>query len=383
MGEKVYLFMFIDAMGWEILKNRDFLKQELPYRKAVNMQLGYSCTAIPTILTGQPPVVHKHFTFYYYDPQNSPFKIFKYLKYLPKQIFSRWRVRHLLSKMIAKHNGYTGYFEMYAMPFDRIQYFNYAERTDLFEPGGLYPTPNLADLLVEKNIPYHISNWRHSESENIEAMKQDLKRGDIEFAFLYTADLDALLHRVTKDGKEITAKINWYASHIKEIMNLAAENYEDYEMYVFSDHGMTSLAGTVDAKQHFEKLNLKFGNDYVAVYDSTLVHFWFFNNQARRKIMLEAQVLPHSHILNRQEKQKYGIDFSDDMYGEEIILMDPGYQIEPSDMGLKALPAMHGFSPEHHDSKASFLGTNDPEISVNWVGDYFQVMKNKIEKLKY
>jgi hypothetical protein len=99
--------------------------------------------------------------------------------------------------------------------------------------------------------------------------------------------------------------------------------------------------------------------------------------------MLEAQVLPHSHILNRQEKQKYGIDFSDDMYGEEIILMDPGYQIEPSDMGLKALPAMHGFSPEHHDSKASFLGTNDPEISVNWVGDYFQVMKNKIEKLKY
>jgi hypothetical protein len=381
MKEKVNIFMFIDAMGWEILKNRDFLQQEFPFRKPVDMQFGYSCTAIPTILTGQPPVAHKHLTFYYYDPENSPFKIFKYLKHLPPQIFSRWRVRHLLSKMIAKHNGYTGYFEMYAMPFDRIQYFDYAEKTDLFVPGGLYPTPNLADLLVEKNVPHHISNWRHSESENIEALKQELKKGDIEFAFLYTAALDALLHRVTKDGKEITPKLNWYASHIKEIIKLAAANYENYEMFLFSDHGMTSLAGTVDAKQHFEKLGFKFGRDYVAVYDSTLVHFWFFNDQARTKIMQSAQTLPNSHVVSKAEKQKYGIDFEDDMYGEELILMDPGYQIEPSDMGLKALPGMHGFAPEHPDSQASFLATDKIKIPVNWVGDYFKVMQYRINKI--
>lgn len=374
--------MFIDAMGWEILQNREFLEKELPYRQPIDMQFGYSCTAIPTILTGQPPVVHKHFTFYYYDPQHSPFKIFRFLKYLPSKVFNRWRVRHLLSKIIAKHNGYTGYFEMYAMPFDRIQYFDYAEKNDMFVPGGLYPTPNLADLLVENNIPHHISNWQNSESDNISALKQELKRGEIEFAFLYTADLDSLLHRVTKDGKEITSKLNWYASHITHIMKMANENYENYEMFVFSDHGMTSLTGTVDAKQHFENLNLKFGRDYVAVYDSTLVHFWFFNDQARTKIMQSAQTLPNSHVVSKAEKQKYGIDFEDDMYGQELILMDPGYQIEPSDMSLKALPGMHGFAPEHPDSKASFLSTNQPDIQVNWVGDYFKIMEDRINKLK-
>ncbi len=45
--------MFIDAMGWEVLKDREFLSDLLPYRQPVEMQFGYSCTAIPTILTGE------------------------------------------------------------------------------------------------------------------------------------------------------------------------------------------------------------------------------------------------------------------------------------------------------------------------------------------
>jgi hypothetical protein len=67
------------------------------------------------------------------------------------------------------------------------------------------------------------------------------------------------------------------------------------------------------------------------------------------------------------------------MFGETILLMDPGVQIEPCDMGRKALPGMHGFAPEHPDSLASFLA-NEPveDIYVNWVGDYFKVMKKKI-----
>jgi len=60
--------------------------------------------------------------------------------------------------------------------------------------------------------------------------------------------------------------------------------------------------------------------------------------------------------------------------------MNPGWQIEPSDMGLKALPAMHGFSPEDKDSDACFLSSYEIESPPKWVGDYFKIMVSKMTR---
>ncbi len=380
MRKKVSIFMFIDAFGWEIQKKYKFLEDLLPYRYPAQMQFGYSCTAIPTILTGQKPTQHKHLTFYYYNPEESPFKAFKYLKFLPKTIFDRWRFRHQFSKIIKKINGYTGYFEIYSMPFERLPYFDYIEKKDLFIPGGLSPVKNLADVLEEKQIPYHISNWRLSETENIQALEEDIKAEKIDFAFLYTASMDGLLHNVTKDGKEVQPKLDWYASKIKNLIKEVEKHYEDYSLFVMSDHGMTSLTQEVDVKKEIESLGFRWGIDYVALYDSTMVHFWFLNDKCRPHIMKKAESIPYSHFVTQADKVKYGIDFEDNMYGEEILLMDPGVQVVPSDMGIKSLPGMHGFSPEHEDSYAAWMGTDPLDNPPKWVGDYFTIMTDYMDK---
>jgi hypothetical protein len=384
MKKKVHIFMFIDALGWEIVNRHHFMEEQLPYRYPAKMQFGYSSTAIPTIMTGQPPKVHKHLSFYYYAPEKSPFKLFRYLllKYLPSKIFDRWRVRHILSKIIAKLYGFTGYFEMYAMPYDRLPYFDYIEKQDIFIPAGLAPVENLADVLEKSKIPYLISNWRSSETENIEQLESELEKGEIEFAFLYTAKLDGLLHMKVDNPEIIQEKLDWYAQHIERLIFAANEHYEHFTLSIMSDHGMTPRTGTVDVKKAIEELDLKFGDDYAAVYDSTLARFWFITEKSRKLIMPILQTIPQSHLLSKEEKEKYGIDFDDDMYGEEILLMDPGIQIEPCDMGIKSLPGMHGFAPEDKHSFASFLSTAPVEIPPTWVGDYFKIMKSRIEELK-
>jgi len=53
--------LFINALDWEIIKDRDFLKEPALHRYRVGMQFGYSSTAIPTVLTGEKPTIHKHF----------------------------------------------------------------------------------------------------------------------------------------------------------------------------------------------------------------------------------------------------------------------------------------------------------------------------------
>ena len=378
----VSVFMFIDALGWENVKKHKFLEDILPYQNSVKMQFGYSCTAIPTILTGENPQIHKHLSFYYYNPKESPFSFFRYLpmQLLPK-FLDRWRVRHLLSKMVAKLNHFTGYFEMYSMPFDRLHYFDYIEKKDLFVPNGLAPVPNLADILEESGLKYHISNWRLSEPANIDCLKQELTQGEIDFAFLYTAALDGLQHMVTKDGTEIEEKLKWYRNHIEELIKTAEEKYDNVNFHVISDHGMTTLTETLDLKKIIENLPLKFGVDYVAVYDSTIARFWFFNSISERMISRKLREIINGKILSEDEKRRFGVHFEDNMYGELFFLTDPGVQIAPSDMGLKALPGMHGFSPDHPDSNASFLSSKNYNIKPDWVGDFFRVMKSEIDRL--
>jgi len=372
----IAIFIFIDAMGWEIIKDRSFLKDVLPHRFRVGMQFGYSSTAIPTILSGEKPTVHKHLSFYYYAPDRSPFKLMRYLGLglLPSSVADRWRVRHMLSKVVARYHGFTGYFEMYAMPFSRIHLFDYIEKTDIFVPGGLYPVKNIADVLEERRIPYHISNWRLQEIQNIEALIQDLRRGEIRFAFLYTAAMDGLLHRVTKTGPEVDDKMDWYEKQIRRVLKEAEASYQDTYVAVFSDHGMTTLAGVTDVKNEVERVGAKFGKDYAAVYDSTMARFWFFHEDSKQLILERLSSIPHAHILNDRELKQYRVDFDDHMYGETFLLMDPGWQIEPCDMGLKALPGMHGFAPEHDDSYAALLSSEPPGMEMKCVDDYFRLM---------
>jgi predicted AlkP superfamily pyrophosphatase or phosphodiesterase len=159
-------------------------------------------------------------------------------------------------------------------------------------------------------------------------------------------------------------------------------NYKDYSLFLISDHGMTTLAGTEDVKAKIENLGLAFGRDYAAVYDSTMARFWYFDEGARERILAALQEVPRSRVLEEEYLRKHGVWFEDNMFGETILLMDPGVQIEPCDMGRKALPGMHGFAPEHPDSMAAWLGSEPVEdVKIDWVGDYFKVMKQKIEKI--
>lgn len=62
------------------------------------------------------------------------------------------------------------------------------------------------------------------------------------------------------------------------------------------------------------------------------------------------------------------------MYGESYPLTDPGWRIEPRDMGLKALPAMHGFAPEQEDSSATLLGSDAVDLEMRCVDDFYRLM---------
>ena len=153
----IEIFLFIDALGWKIVNDHDFLADLLPYRKKIDMQFGYSSSAIPTILSGKTPAVHGHLGLFRFAPDASPFKLISRLSWLfkPASFWNRGRVRHHLSKLLKKVYGFTGYFQLYRMPLWKLGYMDYCEKHDLFIADGMEKIANLHDTLSAKEVDFH------------------------------------------------------------------------------------------------------------------------------------------------------------------------------------------------------------------------------------
>lgn len=371
---KVAIFLFADAFGWEILNRHTFLEDLCPHRYRLNTIFGYSSTAMPSILSGRLPTSHGHFSSFYYAPETSPFRILKWLKILPSSLTNRGRVRNLLSKILARLYGFTGYFQIYNVPFERLAYFDYAEKHDIFKPGGLIEGPSLFDHMEKHDVRYHCPDWRLSDQEQLDSLYHELAKGDITFAILHTAKLDNRMHMVGTRDPEVAKIVAWYDQEARRIWKQATQYYEDVSFYFFSDHGMADIKDSHDVRSLVENLGLNFGKDYVAFYDSTMARLWFFNDSAEQKIRAVLNDLPYGRILTEAELSEWGVDFQDKKYGHMFFLMNPGQLIVPSDMGLKRIPGMHGYQPDHVDSYAQIISNKPQDPAPFSIIDTYEMM---------
>ena len=372
---KVKVFVFVDALGWKQVERYGFLRDLLPNRRRIEMQFGYSCTAIPTILTGERPSVHGHLAFYDYAPEKSPFRKMRWLAPFlrPKSFWRRGRVRHQLSKLIKRLYGFTGYFQLYGVPVERLPKLDYCEKTDLFVPGGLAPVKNLADVWKEQGRRYLISNWRLPEKENFRIAAEAFKKGNVDRAFVYSAAFDAIQHDNVGKDDVLKPKVEKYADTIRALHAALVEGGRPFELTVFSDHGMTPLRGTADVPAVLAKTGLAWGEDYASAIDSTMARFWWLKDGAEAKVKSAMSGLP-GRWLTEEEMRRHGIWREDHKFGEAIFLADAGVQFAPSDMGVKPLNGMHGFDPADEDSDACWLSTDPVPDGVSRVCDYFRIM---------
>jgi hypothetical protein len=368
------IFAFVDALGWEVLRGRRFLDDELPWRQRVRSVLGYSSACVPSILTGRMPREHGHWSFFFCSPETSPFRSLRPLRVLPESITGRARVRNLLSKAVARRNGFTGYFQLYQLPFEHAHEFDYCEKRDLFSPGGVSGAPTIFDKLRKSGTPFHVSNWRQDEESNLAALHRDLDAAAIRFAFLYLADLDGALHVVGKDDPSITGRIARYETRLRDVLAAARRRYGDVRLSVISDHGMAHVTRTFDLQATLAALPLRFGRDYVAALDSTMARFWMRSDAAARLLPQVLAEADGGRLLSDAELAELGCDFPGQRYGQLIFLMDPGHLIVPSHMGLTPIRGMHGYHPDHPDSDAALLSTHQPARETESICDFHELM---------
>ena len=355
------LFVFVDACGWEIIKDHPFARAHAPHRRKLRSVFGYSSACIPSILSGRWPSEHRNWCYFVYDPPNSPFRDLRHLRWLPRALTSRRFFRHRLSRILKVHLKFRGYFDLYNIPFEYISMFDFSEKKNPLQPGGLNRGPNIFDYMQDRGIAWHVSNPKVGERQNLDALLSDIRGEKIDFGFLYWPDLDGVLHRVGNTSPEVPAKLSSYEPWLDELMACAHEHYEEVRLTIFSDHGMANCDRLIDLRARIDPLGLKMGVDFAVVYDSTMARFWFFNERARALVTECLRTVPEGRILADKELEHLGTLFADRYFGELIFLVDEGVLIVPSHMGERPIRAMHGYHPDAAHSYASML-TNYSDV---------------------
>ncbi len=375
MPERLAIAMFVDACGHGVVGPRPWFLDELTHRQRVTSLFGYSSACVPAILTGRLPNENDHWSSFFYAPKASPFRTLRPLRVLPSAIFDRGRVRSWLSKGLARAYGFTGYFQIYNVPFDVLPLFDYAEKKDIFKPGGINRGTSIFDDLARAGQPHHVSDWRRNEDENLASLEAAVRAREPSFAFLYTASLDALMHDQTKESDAVNAKLRWYATRVRAILELARERYDEVRFALFSDHGMASVKRVVDLVPRVDATGLAFGEDYAAVYDSTMMRFWFLRPGSEERIREALPDTEHGRWVTEAEHRAFGTYWEDGRFGDAVYSLEAGTLLNPSHMGNVPLAGMHGYRPDHPDSDSALLASFTPETKVERITDLYTLMR--------
>jgi hypothetical protein len=355
------LFVFIDACGWEIIRNDPFAKSMAPHRRRLESVFGYSSACVPSILSGRWPEEHRNWSYFVYDPVHSPFRALRFLSWLPKAVVNRRRFRRWLSLLLKRPLKFRGYFDLYNIPFRYISLFDFTEKKSPLLPGGMNRGGNIFDFLRTHDIPYDGSHPARSEMANLEMLLQRVQTEEIDFAFVYWPELDGLLHRVGNQSPEVPAKLRVYEKLLQRLHDTACQHYEEVRLYVFSDHGMANCTEHLDLRARIEALPIRMKRDYVAVYDSTMARFWFMNEKARMLVEGCLRQVSQGEIISDEQLKHWRCFFPDRYFGELVFLVHEGVLVVPSDMGERPIRAMHGYHPLAKQSYASLL-TNCPDV---------------------
>lgn len=378
MRTPLSIYVLVDALGWELIKDRPFLDDVLAEKRWLVTILGYSSGAIPTILSGKTPSQHGHWNLFYLSPERSPFRWTKPLGALPRPLVENRVSRRLLKAAARRLSGYSGYFSLYDYPVPHLPYFDLTEKRDIYTPGGL-DCPSIFDVMANHDIPYECYNYHaHTDAEILELAPRRARESEARVLFLYLANLDHILHWHIHEPDTVRRALDDYAAGLRRVYHAACEAHDDVRMFVFSDHGMTPIRWTHDLRKDVASLGLSVPRDYLPAYDSTMARFWVWNDTARARLTALLEDHPCGTLLSEAELQRLGVWFEDGRYYHLLFLMKPGMLLSPSDMGAIRFAGMHGYHPSEPTADAVLLSTVPVDKAVDHITGVHDLLREDL-----
>lgn len=362
MGRPVLLVLLVDALGWEIVERFGFGRDEFGVRAPLGTVLGYSSAAIPSLLSGATPAEHGSWSMFRRAERGGSFAFLARAPRLPHAL--EWRARHWVRRYLDARGDVRSYYSLYEIPLHLLHRFDVGLKRDPFQPGGL-ASETVFDWMKQHGIRYRLWYYTTAEEANLTAAEAALG-DDSDVLFVYTAELDALMHRVGIFHDSVEARLRRYAAFLSAMRRRARDKDISLTTVVLSDHGMTDVTSVADPWGAMNGRGQRLGREYLGFYDSTMLRVW--GNTAAIDAATAAMG-ENGRRLSDDELRARGCFFPGREYGDAVLLAHPGVLIVPSFMGSAPIAAMHGYDPDDRFSKGCFMSdVSDVEAPVSLLG---------------
>lgn len=374
MARPVTLVFLVDALGWEIAEHFGFGRDLFATRAPLGTVLGYSAAAIPSLLSGATPAEHGSWAMFRRAEGRGVFSSLRWIPPLPHAL--DWRARRWIRRGLDRRRRVHAYYDLYEIPTHLLHRFDLGQTGDPFRPGGL-ARETVFDWMQSRGIRYRLWDYRSDEAANLRAAQAALAEPN-DVLFVYTAELDALMHRVGIFHPSVGARLSVYTSFLDAMRREARTRDVDLEIVLLSDHGMTDVTDAVDIWGGLEGRGLRAGRGHLAFYDSTMVRIW---GDGGARAATEEVLAGRGRHLDAPQLRAFGCYFPDGEYGDAIFLADPGVLVVPSFMGARRIAAMHGYHPEDRFSLGCFMTSASMPAPVSILG--FKAHLQKVAGAKH
>ena len=349
------IFILVDA-----LKSLYLTEENMPFLFSLSRKGYYVKQIIPCsgfcerseIFSGLDGYDTGNFTAIGYLPENSPYKsdgfvlsLFEILSKvsprLYKILFNRWR----------KRNRKT--LKGYNIPPKTLKKLSLTEDGD----KRLIPHRDIFQVLEENGMSYTLDGFtslsdigRRTKLTVLELAELEIKNST-DFIPLYIGEIDTVGHRYGDDIESIKPYLRSVDATLQRIYEIASE--AGYSYSVMGDHGMVPVTKNLDVMKLVHESGCTIHKDYEAFYDSTMVRFWFNNEESRKRIYLimKEKLSEYGLFVDIKNCSKYRIPLDilseegKPIYGELVWCANPGVLISPDYFHNSSIAekGMHGY----------------------------------------
>ncbi|MAH03443.1 hypothetical protein CMI39_01510 [Candidatus Pacearchaeota archaeon] len=301
--------------------------------------------------TGMHPRKLGLFTNYIYDGKVRKFPYSILLFPFPRKL--KFHIINFFNHLIGNDMSYP------AINMDYLKYFKLKQKKHFFQQDS---NETLFSIFKKNKIkylfydfPFIIENgksrlhytFKNNDETRVKKFLKLINKNS--FNYIHLTDLDPIGHKFGPKSDEIRRTLQKTDNLVKEI--LFNFDLEKDNILIWSDHGMVSVNKILDLQSKLPE----FGKDYVYFLESTMARFWFFNKDIKKQVLsILEEHEDYGKILSKQDKKNLKIDFNNNLYGDEIFLLNSGTLLYPNFFNNSPVKGMHGYDLSDKNEIAFF-----------------------------
>jgi len=347
MISKPLFLIMTDGLGYYQIKEEQmpFLTDLLSRDKhKLRTPLGYSGAIHASLFTGCNPRIHGVWNYILRYPNESTYNFIKYMPWLVH--LDRLNKMFTVPFKVAIRFFLKKRNKTIPLLTSSSQLLELTANCPSIYPKTRFGVPSAFDIFSDSKIAYTFIHNSDFGRIKMDATQIPLNQ-HIRFSYILVS-IDEYFHHKGVEHPETLKHMKKIDSFLEMLFTKIGKRFSDFDYIVLSDHGFCPVQSKIDIEKLLE--NVHHGN-MIMFTDATMARFWFFSDKSRGEVESCLKGLRFGKILDGHLRAEFGIDFSQNFYGDVIFLFHPGIMPFPDSWGMcigrRPVVAAHGYDPRH------------------------------------